>query len=138
MTREAIQTHLRLINVNLKRLKKKQSIARDDFLHDETCQAAVEHWLQETIESCLKIGLALSSARGLDVGDTYGTVFVALFEAGILTEDLKDRLIAMTGFRNLLVHVYWRIEPEKVFDILHNNLRDIEEFARIALDTLED
>jgi len=34
----------------------------------------------------------------------------------------------MAKFRNMLVHVYWEIEDGKVFEIIQEDLKDLEEF----------
>ena len=40
----------------------------------------------------------------------------------------------MAGFRNILVHDYINLDREVVYDILNNNLKDIEDFRDIALE----
>jgi uncharacterized protein YutE (UPF0331/DUF86 family) len=35
----------------------------------------------------------------------------------------------MARFRNMLVHMYWKIEYEIVFDILQENLDDLRQFS---------
>jgi uncharacterized protein YutE (UPF0331/DUF86 family) len=35
----------------------------------------------------------------------------------------------MTHFRNMLVHMYWKIEYEVVFDILQESLDDLRQFS---------
>jgi uncharacterized protein YutE (UPF0331/DUF86 family) len=41
---------------------------------------------------------------------------------------LGKQLIEMVKFRNLLVHLYWKVENEKLYDYLKNNLGDFEAF----------
>jgi uncharacterized protein YutE (UPF0331/DUF86 family) len=40
----------------------------------------------------------------------------------------------MVKFRNLLVHLYWKVENGKLYDYLRNNLGDFEEF-KLAIRT---
>jgi uncharacterized protein YutE (UPF0331/DUF86 family) len=39
-------------------------------------------------------------------------------------------LINMAKFRNLLVHLYWKIDDEKINEILQKELTDFDEFIR--------
>ncbi len=34
----------------------------------------------------------------------------------------------MARFRNMLVHIYWEIDDEKVYDILSHDIEDLEEY----------
>lgn len=46
----------------------------------------------------------------------------------------------MVKLRNLLVHVYWKIDPSKVYDYLMTGLEDLKQFSKEIvsyLDTIE-
>jgi uncharacterized protein YutE (UPF0331/DUF86 family) len=136
MTREAIEKHLQLIEAALERLREKQALSKEQFLSDPTSQAAVAHWIQQAVESCVKLGLAFITEKKLKSTGSYKGVFLTLHRHGFLTETLKDRLTTLAAFRNLLVHVYWDVDPEKVYQSLQENLADIEEFAEIGYSML--
>jgi uncharacterized protein YutE (UPF0331/DUF86 family) len=38
----------------------------------------------------------------------------------------------MAGFRNLLVHMCWKVDYGTVYQIIRNNLNDLRRFAGIA------
>ena len=42
----------------------------------------------------------------------------------------------MARFRNLLVHVYWKVDNEKLFHILQKNLGDFQRFEEFIRDHL--
>jgi uncharacterized protein YutE (UPF0331/DUF86 family) len=46
----------------------------------------------------------------------------------MIPADLSDRLQRMARFRNLLVHVYWKIDYGQVYDIIATRLDDFREF----------
>jgi len=46
----------------------------------------------------------------------------------IISKELSDKLIKMAKFRNLLVHLYWKIEEEKVYELIQSELDDFNEF----------
>lgn len=58
-----------------------------------------------------------------------------LYANGILSEEERDLLRRMARFRNLLVHVYARIDPAVVFTIAKERAKsDIERIARRILE----
>lgn len=53
-----------------------------------------------------------------------------LGELGVLKQDLKVRMSKMARFRNLLVHLYWKVEDREVFRIITGHLCDFDEYLR--------
>jgi len=43
----------------------------------------------------------------------------------------------MAGFRNRLVHLYWEIDDELIYDYLQSELGDFDEFVRHILRFVE-
>ncbi|MBM3335667.1 DUF86 domain-containing protein [Candidatus Sumerlaeota bacterium] len=138
MNTETIEMHLGLIDQNLRRLHDKRRLSPGQFIEDHDCQSAVLLLLLQAIESSIRIGAALIAARKLRPADSYKGVFHSLFYNQIIPEGLRDRLVTMVGFRNLVIHQYWEIKPEVVYQVLQDHLNDIEEFAQIARNFLEE
>ena len=55
--------------------------------------------------------------------------FELLQHAGIIGPEITSKMAAMVGFRNLIVHQYFRIDPNKVCDIIDSDLADLQRFA---------
>jgi uncharacterized protein YutE (UPF0331/DUF86 family) len=36
----------------------------------------------------------------------------------------------LAGFRNVLVHIYWKLDMDEIYSILQNDLDQIREFER--------
>jgi uncharacterized protein YutE (UPF0331/DUF86 family) len=49
-------------------------------------------------------------------------------QEGVLQGDLVGRLVEMVKFRNMLVHLYWKIENDRLYQYLRENLGDFEAF----------
>ncbi|MDN5277409.1 MAG: hypothetical protein PWR01_1374, partial [Clostridiales bacterium] len=43
----------------------------------------------------------------------------------------------MARFRNRLVHLYWDVDAQMIYDIIQNRLGDFEKFAQIVLEEME-
>lgn len=72
--------------------------------------------------SCTILGDTRSSARDLP------TIFA---EEDLIDEELREKWTDMVGFRNILVHEYVDIDRQTVYDILQNDLRDLEALKRV-------
>ena len=48
----------------------------------------------------------------------------------MLPSQFVERLKSMAKFRNLLVHLYWKVDDNKVFQILNEDIQDIQEFIK--------
>jgi len=132
MTRESLDMHLRLIDEALHELHNKRALSLEEFLADPTAQAAVAHWIQQIVESSFKMALAIINLRKLKAARTYKGAFRSLYHGGIISENLNDKLEALADFRNLLVHVYWAVDPRQVYGILTSGIGAAEEFVQIA------
>jgi hypothetical protein len=48
--------------------------------------------------------------------------------AGIVSTDLAERLGRMARFRNRLVHLYWKIDNERLWEVLRESLDELEAY----------
>ncbi|MGB9777123.1 MAG: type VII toxin-antitoxin system HepT family RNase toxin [Anaerolineae bacterium] len=58
----------------------------------------------------------------------YADCFTVLQEIGVLPDDLAERMRRMARFRNLLVHLYGKVDNRKVHRILREDLDDLRLF----------
>lgn len=80
---------------------------------DAVTSAALERMLQLAIEDILNIGNHLISGLGLPHADTYREIFQVLERAKLISPKLSKELQTFAVFRNRLVHLYWKINPEE-------------------------
>ncbi len=57
-----------------------------------------------------------------------------LNENGLLPDDFTRTLRQMAGLRNRLVHLYWEVDDEQIYDDLQNHLGDFDKYADHILD----
>lgn len=130
-----IKARLQRLEGYLNLLEDLQAEPRPKLLGDPVRRGALERYLQLAIEALLDIGNHLLAERGLARPETYADVFRLLSEADLLSEQLLEESVGMAGFRNLLVHDYMRLEPERLGEILDTRLevmrRLAETFARL-------
>ena len=100
---------------------------------DWKTQRIVERTLQMPIEVCLDVASHVLTDRGLRAPSTYAETFEVLVQAGLMSSDLGRVMIEMTGFRNVIVHEYTRVDAEVVIRILRERLEDFSRFETEAL-----
>jgi len=89
--------------------------------------------LQESIEACLDISNHIIAEKGFHRGEDYKDIFNVIEEEGIIDAGMSARLQEMAKFRNLLVHQYGRIDARRLFIIMSEDLKDVEEFIKSTL-----
>ncbi len=122
------------IRQRLTRLKDKKDVSVARLKSDPDTQDIVLHNLQLAIQGCVDIGSHIIADEGWGIAGSFSEIFYILQEKKVLGPVLTDKMIAMVGFRNLLVHEYETIRFDLVYDILQTHLSDIEEFLLAIID----
>ena len=121
------------VNDHLKRIREKRSIALDQFLADLDRQESILFNLQMAIQNCIDIAAHIISDEELGVAGSTNEMFYMLQENGYLDAALTENMVASVGFRNLIVHEYGHVDLNKVYQIAHENLDDLERYLKAIL-----
>ncbi len=113
----------------VKELKSISSGGKEEFLASPTTIDAAKYKLLVAIEAALSICNHIAARTGKKIPESYSDCFIILGESGLISKDLSKKLARMAKFRNMLVHIYWEIEDEKVFKIIQKDLKDLEKFV---------
>ncbi len=118
------------IEDSCKRLEQIQNrMTKEEFLTDRDAQDIASYRLLVAIEAALGLCYHVSAKQLKKVPEEYAECFGILGEAGLLPADLTERLKKTARFRNLLVHLYWKVDYTTVYDILSSSLGDLRRFA---------
>lgn len=90
----------------------------------------VLHDLQELIQACIDIGNHIIADEGFRAPENYRDVFRILEEEKVITPPLCKKLEQMVGFRNIVVHLYERVDLETVYAIFKRRLGDFTQFIQ--------
>lgn len=126
---DLIRSRCAEIEESVGRLKRFQSLTREEFLSDPDTLDIACYRLLVAIEAALALCYHVSAKRLRKVPDEYAECFTFLYEAKLIPADLMGRLQQMARFRNLLVHVYWKIDYGQVYDVICRNLEDLRAFS---------
>jgi uncharacterized protein YutE (UPF0331/DUF86 family) len=109
-------------------LRKLQQYSLEEIEKNYVVRGAVERYLQVSLEYMLDIGEIIISIEKINRPETYKEVFRTLGENDILPEALARKLEPVAGFRNVLVHMYAKIEMDKLYYNLQNGVEHMELF----------
>ena len=113
---------------SLRKLRSLSKLSEDEFLgHYEKIDTSKYNFIV-AIEAIIDICNRIISKRKLGFPQDYSDVIKLMSQEGVLEGDLVGRLIEMVKFRNMLVHLYWKIENERLYQYLKENLEDFEVF----------
>ena len=97
-----------------------------------THQDAIVLNLQRACEAAISLAMHFVAKRGLGIPQTSREAFSLLQQAGLLSEEVSNRMQKMVGFRNLAIHQYQDLDYTILQHIIDERLVDFESF----LDTL--
>ena len=85
--------------------------------------------LQRAVQAMIDLAAHVVASEALGTPDSLGASFTLLERAGILDGELAERMRRMTGFRNVAVHEYRRLDPAVLEAIVRERLGDLRAFA---------
>jgi len=124
----AVRLRLREVDRRVGRLRRLRERGREALLGDPELRAAVERHLQVAIQGVIDVGAHLLAEASSETPGDYASVFAALARMGVIGEELAGRLAQAARLRNLLVHLYLEVDPERLLDALAS-LDDLEALA---------
>lgn len=127
---DLVRSRCQEITDSVARIRQIKALSLELFLKDQDQQDIACYRLQIAIEAALSLCYHVTAKELRKVPEEYAQCFLLLEKAGIITPELSGNLQKMARFRNLLVHMYWKIDYTSVYTIIENNTDDLEEFCR--------
>ncbi|WP_290724274.1 DUF86 domain-containing protein [Archaeoglobus sp.] len=112
----------------LRMLRELSELPKDEFLSNPHYVASAKYFLIVAIEAATDICNHIISRNKLRVPEDYADTFRVMKEAGFFDDEFAERLMRMARFRNRLVHIYWNVDDELIYEILQGDIEDLEEF----------
>ena len=125
------ETMVRLVSElrrSVERLRDLSKLTQEDFISDPDKIGSSKYHFIVAIESCIDMCNHVIARNGYRVPEDYGDTFKVMAEVGAFDTDFSDDLRNMAKFRNRLVHLYWQVDDQQVYDIIRNRLDDFKKF----------
>ena len=108
------------------RLRDIAKLSQDEFLSDPDKIGSSKYHFIVAIESGIDMCNHIISRNGYRVPENYADTFRVMAEAGALDVSFSNELINMAKFRNRLVHLYWEVDDQQLYEILQDRLDDFK------------
>ena len=101
----------------------------DSYLSDEKAPLALKYLLIEAVEAISDICQhLLAKTKGIACLG-YVDCIVKAGQEGIITSALSERLRRLADLRNIIIHRYWVIDDQKIFQETIENKRELADFV---------
>ncbi len=118
-------SQMRKALLHLNRLKEYD---REDFLNDPDKIGSAKYYFIIAIEAAIDMCNHIISRNGYRVPEDYADTFAVLGEQGAFDKEFVKELKKMAKFRNRLVHLYWEVNDDQIYNILQTKLGDFKKF----------
>lgn len=103
----------------------------EEFKADVDTRELCVHYLRIALEAVLDVCRHFLAVVGVSLTELDTTNLIELAgEKGLLEPVFAQRIRGMASMRNAIVHIYWRLDYEAVYQALTKGLADLDEFAR--------
>lgn len=96
----------------------------------------MERAFQAAVEGCTDIAAHVVSVYQLGHPEESRDVYRFLVEAGYLEPAFGQAMMEMVGLRNRIVHLYWDIDVEKLYQYLQQDVALLRQFRDFTLQLL--
>jgi len=102
----------------------------NEFEKSYTKQDAVILNIQRAVQQANDLGAYIIKKRKQGIPKSSKEIFEILQKSGVIDESLSVNLQKMTGFRNIAIHEYTKLQLEIIKYIIEEKLKNIIEFER--------
>lgn len=135
--REIFSRRLAALHGYLEKLRAFRGTTEEDFCRTAALHDLAERYLHLAMECVLDLANHFIAEADLPTPETNEDSFSRLEDASEIDAALAGRLRAWAGYRNVLVHEYLNINHGIAWTAIHDELTDLETFARWAAGKLE-
>lgn len=118
------------INAGLAKLEKIKNLSKEEFLASPEKIDSAKYNLIVITEGSCDICNHIAAKAGGRSPSSYADCFEILEELGLFSTDFTKKLKQMAKFRNLLVHVYRKVDNTRVFDIIQKDISTVREYLK--------
>ncbi|MDK2915947.1 MAG: hypothetical protein PWR25_504 [Euryarchaeota archaeon] len=135
---EGILDHLRELDEAIGDWERYRAITLTELRTDRDKRNMVLHALLVSIQASIDIANHLVAACSSRRPETYRESFAILCDEGLIPEDLEVQLSELAGFRNVLVHLYCRLNLDEVYAVLQDDLPVVNRYRDLVRAMLRD
>jgi uncharacterized protein YutE (UPF0331/DUF86 family) len=113
---------------SVERLRYLSGLDKTVLDHDPDKLGSAKYHFIVAIEACIDICNHIISCNAYRAPEDYADTFAVMAEVKALDRGFSEELKKMAKFRNRLVHIYWEVNDEQLYEILRTRLDDFKTF----------
>lgn len=125
------------IREDIKRLEAIKRMSLEEFKRNPDNYAIAEHHLRRASESVLDIGRHIIAKDGFAPARDYTETIDILGQNNVIPKEFAREFRKIGGFRNRIVHMYWKISFEELYQTIRNDLKKLNDFCGYILKYIE-
>ena len=125
---KVIENKISSVKKYLKIVEKYKKYSQKEIESDLTLRGAAERYLYLAAQAAIDLAEAVVSYKGFRKPSTFSETFHILNEENIISGELTEKMVKMTGFRNIVAHDYEDLNYNIVYEILNTGTKDVEYF----------
>lgn len=132
--KDKIAKYIEKLRIYLSQLDEFRNISEDEFVNDWKIYDLIDRKLHLIIELMLNISEIIISEYGFKKPDYYAEIPEILYNNKKISSELKEQLIDLARFRNVLVHDYLYLDHHiiykkfiNIYDIANKFIDEIKE-----------
>ena len=110
-----------------------RALRKEEFLANEHLQGSAKYNFVIAIEAAIDTANHVISTRGFRAPKDYADAFAVLSENGVLEDAFAEELKMMARFRNRMVHRYWDVSVDQLWNLLQTRLGDFEKYVNSVM-----
>ena len=127
-----IENKISSIKKHLGTIERYKKYSREEIENNIDIKGAIERYLYLVAQATIDLAEAVISYKNFRKPSTMAESFHILHEEGVISQDLTEKMVGMTGFRNAIAHDYDKINYDLVYKIIHQDIKDIGNFIEIV------
>jgi uncharacterized protein YutE (UPF0331/DUF86 family) len=131
-----VRGKLDVLTANQRQLDYLRGLPKAEFIADVRNLDSALHRLQTSIQALLDMGVYVVGSLNLATPQHSADIILALRDVSLIDAPAADKYLRMVAFRNRVVHLYNRIDPDVVHDILQKHTGDLERLRQTLVDTI--
>jgi len=138
MRKEIIRTKIKEIEESIELVGENLPDTFEEFSRMGLIKDGIYKRIEFAIENVFDICAIINTDLELGIPGDDEEIVENLVKNTILSEEMREKLKLMKGFRNIVVHRYGKIDDNLAFEILKKNIRDFYDVIRRVEEILED
>jgi uncharacterized protein YutE (UPF0331/DUF86 family) len=130
MDKEIIGVKIESLRRCVERIKEKTPATAEILLEDNDLQDIICINLERAVQICVDLASHIVAESDMPAAGSMGESFEQIFELGLISNELAERMKKAVGFRNIAVHAYQEINWKIVYTIITTRLSDFVDYAK--------